>query len=215
MTAARRLRLVNLSARDEMELELLLPLIGGRAGDACHWEAVRAAGADAAIVDVDRADGPEALQLARSSEHYVIAFSVDDSADTEFQLARPLRTENLARVLDTIAQSLDRDTGPASGNEDMVTAEGYRLLRWPPTEVLRREWRHTRVCGALSRGPQTLDDLRTRTGIDETELHDLLGALEARECVIPAAISGGRVRRSAAAMPSGLLGRLRARLGMR
>ena len=199
----RKLRPVNLTARERMELGLLLPLIG--TGNDEEWELDDRAGADAAIVDTDADDATAAIAEARRVAQIVITVSETASAAGDLHLTRPLRSQALVRVLAgaQIPSTEDADFG------------AVRLLRWPPTDVLRSDWRLARVCGALGRGPQSVEEIAYRIALEASEVAGLLEALAEAGCT-EAARNGSRPSGGACATaqpPRGLLARLRARLG--
>lgn len=208
----RRLRPVNLTPREEKELGLLLSLLGDRAGG--DWRIEDRAGADAAIVDLDAEGGHEAAAEARRSEGVVIVLSGSPGDEDELRLSRPLRSEALIRVLSGATRETAAQPGAGVAEPGPVSDEAvYRLRRWPGTELLRREWRYTRVCGALGRGPQSMQTIARRTGIDAAALAELVEALADAGC-IERTDGGGDVAPGAGTPPpGGLFGRIRARLG--
>jgi len=199
----RTLRSVNLSRREQMELDLLLSLVGEQEGD--QWQLVNRIGADAAIVDADAETAGQSIVEARRAEEVVITLSQSGGDGEGLCLARPLRSQALVQVLE---RALQRAAAGGRGE-----ASAYRLRRWPGTDMLRSEWRLTRVCGALGRGPQTMSDIATRTSIEESELRDLLQVLTGAGCVERTAGSARTRERASWTPPSGLFHRLRARLG--
>ena len=197
----RILRPVNLTARERMELGLLLPLIGS--GDDVEWELDDRASADAAIVDADADDATAAIAEARRVARIVITLSETASAAGDLALTRPLRSQALVRVLAgaQIPSAADADFG------------AVRLLRWPPTDVLRNDWRLARVCGALGRGPQSVEEIAYRIALDASEVAGLLKALAEAGCTEAARSNSHSTAGQAPQPPRGLLARLRARLG--
>ena len=184
-----------------MELGLLLPLIGN--GDGVEWELDDRTGADAAIVDADADDASDAIAEARRTAEVVITVSETTSVAGDLHLTRPLRSQALVRVLAGAEGPSSTDDGPGA----------VRLLRWPPTDVLRRDWRLARVCGALGRGPQSVQEIGYRIALDASEVTELITTLAEAGCA-EATRGGGRTSVQAAAQPPrGLLARLRARLG--
>ncbi len=119
---------------------------------------------------------------------------------------RPVRSHALLRVLTSVIEH-SAGSAPASGEQ------AYRLLRWPDTQLLRREWRLAKVCGALGRGAQTMTDLCARTGIDEAALPELIDTLTQAGCLDTTTAAGRRSSGATPAPSSGLFGRIRARLG--
>ena len=200
----RTLRAVNLSMRDRMEIGLLLSLLGEH--DGTEWQLVDGTRADAAIIDADADSADDAMAEARDAAEVVITVSEAGGGADGLRLARPVRSDALLRVLTSV---MERSSDGASDSSEVA----YRLLRWPDTQLLRREWRLAKVCGALGRGVQTTTDLCARTGIDTAELQQLIDRLTETGCVDTTTASG---RRSSGATPppsSGLFGRIRARLG--
>lgn len=201
----RTLKAINLPERERMELGILLSLVGRHDGAA--WELTENRRADVAIVDADADAAADAIAEARSVADVVMTISEADTGLCELHVTRPLRTKALTDVL----AGLERQT--ARGARSSRTAPAWALKRWPGTETLRHEWRLTRVCGTLARGPQTVAGIAARTGIDETELERLLTLLSDAGCAAPteAAVRIAETRPNAP--PRGLFGRIRARFG--
>ena len=190
-----------------MELGLLLPLLGEHTGS--EWQLADTGRADAAMVDTDADGAAEAVAVARDAAVAVITVSGGESNGCELHVTRPLRTHSLVRVLAAAARADDASRQPSGPEPDAVA---YRLLRWPGTETLRREWRLTRVCGALGRGPQTRTEIAARAGLAESELERLIGLLDEVGCIRRTEPPGRPVEDIHSAPPRGLLGRIRARL---
>ena len=201
----RTLQAVNLPQRERTELSLVLPLLGTQDGTA--WELTERAGADAAMVDADAPDGREAMATAREIADVVITLSATaaPAESATLHVRRPLRTETLTAALAQAMQSAP--TGAADGHDPPA----WRLKRWPDTETLRREWRLTRVCGALARGPETVADVATRTGLEQEALEELLAMLEGAGCVERSESVPRRASGPPDSPPRGLFERLRAR----
>lgn len=201
----RTLKAINLPERERMELDILLPLL--ERGGGAAWELTEDRYADAAIVDADAAGASEALAEARGAADVVVTISEVDSGSSEWHVTRPLRTQALTRVLAGVERRPESTPGADQG------AVAWELKRWPGTETLRHEWRLTRVCGALARGPQTPSAIAGRTGIDETELKRLLALLSDAGCAAPSESAVKEPENESHTPSGGLFGRIRARFG--
>ena len=211
MASRRTLKLVNVPRREQMELELLLSLVESRGG--AHWQIVTADAADAVVVDTDQeSTDDQALEQARATAACVITLGSQRCRDEDLHLQRPVRMEALAAVLHSVPAAGARDTHQPGRSAPHVA---YRILRWPPRELLQADWRYTRICGALMSGPQTPEALSARLVIDPQTVRDLLANLETQGLVkvkvttTAMPTQGGHARRS-----SGLFSRLRERLGL-
>ena len=209
MASRRTLKLVNVPRREQMELELLLSLVESRGG--AHWQIVTADAADAVVVDTDQeSTDDQAFEQARATAACVITLGSQRCRDEDLHLQRPVRMEALAAVLHSVPVAEARGTHQDRRGVPYVA---YRILRWPPREVLQADWRYTRICGALTGGPQTTESLGTRLALDPQTLRDLLAGLETRGLIEATSVTtptpAGHAPRS-----SGLFSRLRARLGL-
>lgn len=201
----RTLKSINLPERECMELGILLSLLGPR--DGVEWELTEKRHADVAIVDADADAASDAMEEARRVASIVITISDADSEKSEPHIARPLRTKILTELL----AGVEREIGGAVPRDQVTVA--WRLKRWPDADTLRREWRLTRVCGTLARGPQTAPGIAARTGMEEAEIEQFLRSLSDAGCAEPTEAAVRISQSSPNPPPRGLFGRLRARFG--
>ena len=201
----RTLRAVNLPERERIELSLVLPLLGDKEGT--QWELTERPGADAAIVDADAKDKQAAMLLAQEEASVVITLSISlaPAESGTVHVRRPLRTQALSVAL---AQATHAASRSGSGTHQQ---QAWRLKRWPDTATLRGDRRLTVICGALVRGPQSVAEIATRTGIEDGVVNELLELLLKADCVEHCEPSTRGARGTAQSPPRGLLNRLRAR----
>ncbi len=218
MPMKRTVRLTNLAASEWMQLELMLPLLDRGTGRS--WQPTEEAGADVALVDLDRPDGPEALADARRHDGCVVGLTAACDAGDVHCLQRPLRAAALAQLLRTIDGSgataaphePTGDESPIPG--PAIDTMGYRLVRWPSTDTMRAEPDFLRVCGALVRRPRSLDAVSRHLGLDVDTTADRLARLEGLGSVERTAIPAPEAGTPGEETAQGLMARLRNRLGV-
>lgn len=197
---------INLGETDLRILKSLLMLIND--ADRPGWDVTESGSGDALIIDLDVADGHATFRRFRERHSLIITCTQfpDDEAG-EFQLTRPLRPWALSEVLQKVERRLGAEATPAGNTV-------YRLERWPPTEVLRRNRSLVRVCGALAHAPSSPGSVARRTGLGAEEMDALIRMLLANGCVVEDRDSADTLENVAPSVErSSLIGRLRTHLG--
>ena len=152
------------------------------AGREPRWDFVAEGPCDALVMDAG-GDAPRAL---RERGARAVLLLGEASAHGE-SLPRPLQPEPFESWLRRAQARLETWTPPA-------TPPRYRLLRWPPAQLLRSEAQRTRMATLLTRRALSTRQLAQLTGADEGSclrfvqlLQGFSLVLEERDALAPAA----------------------------
>lgn len=197
--AERRYRVTGLPERDVLVIKSMVKLLAGKTRD--HWTAADADPVHALIAPVGYAE-PVAPPTAI------------------VRVGLPLRADDLWSQLDRASAQIELDLElvrpVARGAESAGVAGGRRLqlMRWPPDSLLGSDLRYLRLATMLGARPFAVEELAAKSGIPLATCHAFAAMLHgngvAEWLIDPdhpdaAAPSPG---------PSGLIGRIRSRLGL-
>lgn len=202
----------SLTVRDELLVKSLIRMLDHLAHQ--HWECVEH-GADLQI------SGLPFYGALPAGAHVAVLRIGYPPAEGEFGLATPLRTDHLQQMLNSIGDDLERQRAAAAeiaAQQPMRGDESYRLRRWPPAELLYTTERRN-LAALMSGRPQTASALHRLCGVPLAQCLEFLRDLRRADLLLGPASPAQVAQRSAASaaglfLPSGLLARIRSRLGL-
>lgn len=209
--------LAGLSARDETLFKSFIRLIDHRLP---HRWVCQPQNADAGIV------GDEYKPASPGTTSATVARSVPMLTLTTLRpsgpgvLALPLHAEELEQALNQLARHVLARRASAHFDTSIDTQHAMRLLRWPPAQLLDSPLR-IRLATLLSGKPASVDMLQLRSGASEEACVRFFSDLT-RAGLLQPDMSAPRapvaqaptVGQAARAVHSGLLSRIRMRLGI-
>lgn len=197
--AERRYRVTGLPERDVLVIKSMVKLLAGKTRD--HWTAADADPVHALIAPVGYAE-PVAPPTAI------------------VRVGLPLRADDLWSQLDRASAQIELDlelVRPlARGTEAAGVGGGRRLqlMRWPPDSLLRSDLRYLRLATMLGARPFAVEELAAKSGIPLATCHAFAAMLHGNG-VAEWLIDPDHPDASApSAGSSGLIGRIRSRLGL-
>ncbi|RYF71596.1 MAG: hypothetical protein EOO22_12280 [Comamonadaceae bacterium] len=131
-------------------IKTLLRLYGER-GEAARWALAEAPPWDALLVDAAAAESSGSIEWAGSTSA-VLRITQRGNAEMPDTLERPIRHDKLMQWLDGRRpgpRALHASSPSPAAETPSVTR--YRLLRWPPSAVLRNDAHRVRLATLLSK----------------------------------------------------------------
>lgn len=196
----RRYRVLGLAERDELVVRSMIKLLAGKTRD--RWLAVDADPVHLLIVPVE----------------FSGALPVGTSA---LRVTVPLRADDLWSQLDRASAQLDLDDDllrpSRRGGGDARGAAGGRrlqLLRWPPDTLLGADLRYLRLATMLGARPFSIEELAAKANLPLATCHAFAAVLHANgvaQWLLDPEDPDAPVPEAA---PSGLVSRIRSRLGL-
>ena len=189
-----------------------------------RWSFTAAGPCDVLIADCASPGAQDAY--AERGARQLVLLGADATAGRP-TLARPLRAEQLDACLRSFAErsapapaAALAPAGSAAATPDEA-ARRYRLLRWPPAELLRSEPLRIRMASQLSRRFLSAADLAQLTNAQQARVQTFLqllagfGLLQSEVATVSAApVPAAPVARPAAGLGLGLVQSIRRRLGL-
>ena len=198
-----RLGVQGLDAREAGLIRALVALAGHEPG----WNFVPEGACDALVMDA----GGDPVRALRERGARAVLLLGDTSAQGE-SLSRPLRPDQFESWLHRAQARLETWTAPAAEPR-------YRLVRWPPAQLLRAEAQRTRMATLLTRRALCARQLAQLTNADEGSCQRFLQLLHGFGLLMEerdAAVRAPRLAAAAAPAPYGweLVRRIRRSLGL-
>ena len=196
--AERRYRVTGLAERDVLVIKSMVKLLAGKTRD--HWTASDGDPVHALIAPVGYAEAlPAQTAIVR------VTF--------------PLRADYLWSQLDRASAQIELDMEllrPANRGADAGGGGGGRrlqLMRWPPDSLLGSDLRYLRLATMLGARPFAVEELAAKSGIPLATCHAFAAMLHGNG-VAEWLIDPDHPDASAPSAGSGLIGRIRSRLGL-
>lgn len=196
--AERRYRVTGLAERDVLVIKSMIKLLAGKTRD--HWTASDGDPVHALIAPVGYAEAlPAQTAIVR--------------------VTLPLRADDLWSQLDRASAQIELDMEllrPANRVAEGGGGGGGRrlqLMRWPPDSLLGSDLRYLRLATMLGARPFAVEELAAKSGIPLATCHAFAAMLHGNG-VAEWLIDPDHPDASAPSTGSGLIGRIRSRLGL-
>lgn len=225
-----KLGLHRLPAAEVVLIQTLLRLYGG-AQSRARWTLADAPPYDALLVDATAPESTAAEWIGKAAS--VLRITRIGQAGKPNTIERPIRPDKLLRWLEERQPAMSSPGVPSAKEAaaaDSLSEVRYRLLRWPPSSVLRNDARRVRLASLLSKRAFNTSELATMSQQSVDDCHAFLrmlrgtGLVEAQAELpsagpidLPADTSRAAVapsRKPSRGFASGLIGGLRRRLGL-
>lgn len=150
-----------------------------------QWQLVESGHMDLIITTERAQDQIPPVVASAATSIVTMVDSMDPEATSPNQLPRHFRSKHLERVLKPVESGAsDRTETPAAtpearpNNTPKKSTDRFRLLRWPPAALVRRDPTRTRLASMLTRTPVSLDELARRSGQTPQICMDFVKALK-------------------------------------
>jgi len=166
----------------------------------------------------------------RQSARAIVEYGArDDDTPSPHDLPRHFRSRHLEAVikgLDAPAQRTAAEALPAAAHASPPPApvaktesSQFRLLRWPPAALVRRDPTRTRLAAMLTRAPISVEELAQRSGQSLQACLNFVNALQSVGLIEstrsnPAPIATANPERPRKSLATGLINSLRRHLGL-
>lgn len=147
------------------------------------WTLVDEAPYDALLVDASTE-----AQIAEARARARVVLTVGSAASPLYpsEIQRPLRSDKLEAWLRNTARTLSGQATPIAttaaapgGATASASHQRYKLRRWPPTILLRKDPQRIRLATLMSRKPLSVGEMVALSGQSSVQCESLIGVLKA------------------------------------